>query len=159
MILSKNVMPKNFDNIPLDKEWGKISSSDLDLQYVYKKFLGKTNLEMQRIYNGVVAIEYVDALRWMPPIPFYYYIQGIIDCIINEHYQSIDSYDAAYSFFGLIREKLEKNPHFLIPVKDKVLTTINYIMDNQSAFCIDEYNDQDEFASIYGYIQNELEKI
>lgn len=152
-------MKKNFDNIPIDKEWGEISNSDLDLKYVYKKFLGKTNLEMQKIYSGVVAIEYVDALRWMPPFPFYYYIHGFINYIINKHYQGIDSYDAAYSFFGLIKEKLEKNPNFLIPIKDKVLTTINFIIDNQSAFCIDVYNGQVEFASLYSYIHEELEKI
>ncbi len=152
-------MKRNFDNIPSDKEWGKISNSDLDLKYVYKKFLGKTNLEMQRIYNGVVAIEYVDALRWMPPIPFYYYIHGFINYIINEHYQDIDSYDAAYSFFCFIKERLEKNPNSLIPIKDKVLTTINFIMNNQSAFCIDVYDDQNEFASLYGYIHEQLEKI
>ena len=48
----------------------------------------------------------------MPPVSFYYYVYGVVNYIINEHYQCIDSYDAAYSFFGLIKEELEKNPNF-----------------------------------------------
>lgn len=152
-------MEKDLDNTPLEKEWGKISDSDMDLKYVYKKFFGKTNLEMQRIYSGVVAIEYIDALRWMPSVPFYYYVQGVINHIINRHYKGIDAYDAAHSFFVLVKEKLEKNPGFFMPIKDKVLTAVNFIMNNQSAFCIDRYKSQDKFASLYSYIHENLEKI
>lgn len=152
-------MKKDFDNTPLEKEWGKVSNSDMDLNYVYKKFLGKTNFEMQRIYSGVVAIEYIDALRWMPPVPFYYYVQGVINHIINGHYKGIDAYDAAHSFFVLVKEKLEKNPSFFIPIKDKILTAVNFIMNNQSTFCIDRYKSEDEFASLYSYIHEYLEKI
>lgn len=60
------------------------------------------------------------------PFPFYYYIHRLINYIINKYHQGIDSYDAVNSFFGLIKERLEKNPNFLIPIQDKVLMTINF---------------------------------
>jgi len=58
----KNIKNKTTDTkLPSLKDWGDIPKENIDLNYIYKIFFEKTNLEIQTLFNGIVAIEYVDA--------------------------------------------------------------------------------------------------
>ena len=150
----KNIKNKATDTkLPSLKDWGDIPKDNIDLNYIYKIFFEKTNSEVQTLFNGIVAIEYVDALRWMPARPFSYYIKGFIDFILNKHYAGIDANDAAYSFLRLIKEKVDSNKSSLLPLKYEIISTIDFIISNQDYFRL---VDDEESYKIYQYIKSNL---
>ena len=150
----KNIKNKATDTkLPFLKDWGDIPKDNIDLNYIYKIFFEKTNSEIQTLFNGIVAIEYVDALLWMPTRPFSYYIKGFIELILNKHYAGIDANDAAYSFLRLIKEKVDSNKSSILPLKDEIISTLDFIIINQDYFRL---VDDEESYKIYQYIKSNL---
>jgi len=66
--------------VPTEAEWGEYQA-DLDQKYAHSLFAGHTNEEMQpHFYRNV--IERTDELRWMPEVPFRYYMLGFRDFVM-----------------------------------------------------------------------------
>jgi len=55
-----------------------------------------------------------DDLRWMPDVPFRYYILGFRDFITAKQFDFLDGSDAASCFLGLVLEKLENHPKLIV---------------------------------------------
>jgi hypothetical protein len=85
--------------VPREEDWENYTE-DLDADYAHKIFFGKTNEEMQPAFRRCV-IERVDELRWMPKIPFQYYIFGLRDYVMRQEFDSYDDPDAASCFLNL----------------------------------------------------------
>ena len=89
----------------------------------------------------------------MPTRPFSYYIKGFIELILNKHYAGLDANDAAYSFLRLIKEKVDSNKSSILPLKDKIISTLDFIIINQDYFRL--VNDEESYK-IYQYIKSNL---
>lgn len=126
--------------IPSEEEWGGYKA-DLDTEYAHRLFAGKTNDDMQTAFEENV-IERTDELRWMPKMPFQYYMLGFKQFIENRAENCDDRSDAASCFIRLVAEKLKNTPDFILPILDQLLPTVEYIVENQSPF--------DAEVSIYG---------
>jgi hypothetical protein len=72
-----------------------------------------------------------DDLRWMPDVPFRYYILGFRDFITAKEFDFLDGSDAASCFLGLVLEKLENHTRLIVPVMPELLTAVEYVARNQ----------------------------
>ena len=67
---------------------------------------GKSNDEMQQYFRDI-PVEAVSDLRFMPEIPFRYYMLGFRDCVMSGGFEPCKNSDAASCFLHLVTEKLE----------------------------------------------------
>ncbi len=135
--------------VPTEAEWGDYQA-DLDQKYAHDLFAGHTNEEMQpHFYRNV--IERTDELRWMPEVPFRYYMLGFRDFVMAGKFSHLEGSDAASCFLSLIEEKLESHPGHILPIMPELLSAIRHVGQNQTSFDADE--------NIYGKFQEKLEQI
>ncbi len=122
--------------VPTEEDWGSYVD-DLDSMYAHKIFFGKTNQEMQPAFQEAV-IERVDELRWMPPVPFQYYILGLRDYVMNQDTCLDDRSDAASCFLTLVTEKAKDHSDYIKPVLNELMPAIKFVADNQSLYDANE---------------------
>jgi hypothetical protein len=134
---------------PTEAEWGNYHA-DLDQSHAHKVFAGRTNQEMLPHFRRNV-IERTDELRWMPEVPFRYYILGLRDFVMAREFDQFGAADAANCFIGLVLEKLEKQPVYILTILTQLLPAVRYMAMNQSMFEASE--------SIYGSFQEKLKRI
>jgi hypothetical protein len=79
-----------------------------------------------------------DELRSMPEMPFRYYMLGFRDFVVARDFDDSGS-DAASCFLGLIIEKLENHPRHIMPIMPDLLSAIEYVARNQSAYHAGEH--------------------
>src|SRR5262245_29506057 len=99
---------KRRQRVPSEADWGNYQA-DLDQNHAHQMFAGKTNAEVQR-YFGNNPLAMTDELRWMPRIPFQYYMIGFRDFIQAGVFESGWASDAANCFLGLVLQKTSKPP-------------------------------------------------
>jgi hypothetical protein len=85
-------------SVPTEEEWGEYQD-DPDKQYAHDLFAGHSNEGMQpHFYRNV--IERTDELRWMPEIPFRYYMFGFRDFVTVGNFAYAEDSDAASCFLA-----------------------------------------------------------
>ena len=100
--------------IPDDNDWG-FFPEDLDWVYAHKVFFGK-NMEQTLPLFHENPIERTDELRFMPPVPFRYYMRAFARYVTSEQaMRSDDASDAASCFIRLFLEKLEDGKDSVTP--------------------------------------------
>jgi hypothetical protein len=124
--------------------------SDLDQEWAHRKFAGKSNDEMQQYFREI-PIEAASDLRFMPEIPFRYYMLGFRDCVMSGEFEPCHDSDGASCFLHLVVEKLEFQPRHIVPIMPELLSAVEYVAHNQAAFDAEE--------SIYGSFPEILEQI
>jgi hypothetical protein len=135
--------------VPTEADWGEYQA-DLDQKYAHDLFAGHTNEEMQpHFYRNV--IERTDELRWMPEVPFRYYMLGFRDFAMAGKFAYLEDSDAASCFLSLIEEKLERQPGHILPIMPELLAAIRHVGQNQTSFDADE--------DIYGKFQEKVDRI
>jgi hypothetical protein len=140
----ENVMP-----IPTEADWGNYQA-DLDQNYAHKMFSGRTNQEMVPYFKRNV-IERAGELHWMPEVPFRYYMLGFRDFVMAGDFDPTWAADAASCFLGLVLQKLEKQPKFILQIMPQLLPAVRHVAANQSSFEASE--------SVYGSFQEKLKRI
>jgi len=135
--------------VPTESDWENYQD-DVDQKWAHDHYLARTNEQMQGHFRNN-PIEAADELRFMPEVPFRYYILGFRDCIGGGKFDSFDVSDAANCFLGLVLQKLEQQPRYIIPIMTELLATAEYIAANQSALDADE--------DIYGKFTEKLNRI
>src|SRR5580704_14707898 len=135
--------------VPTEAEWGNYRA-DLDQAHAYTVFGGRTNQEMLPFFCRNV-IERTDELRWMPELPFRYYMLGFRDFVISDDLGEMGAPDAASCFLGLVLEKLQKQPQRIAPIMPELLPAIRHVASNQASFGASE--------SIYGNFREKLSRI
>src|SRR5579862_2904571 len=136
-------------SVPSEEDWGNYKA-DLDQKHAYSVFAGRTNAEVLPFFRRN-PIEMTDELRWMPEVPFRFYILGFRDFVMAKNFGFMNASDAASCFLGLVLEKLDKHPQHIIPIMPDLLPALEYVAQNQSLFEADE--------SIYGNFVEKLSRI
>jgi hypothetical protein len=142
---------KKTQSVPTEKDWGNYLA-DLDEKHAHSVFSGRTNEEAQGIFKRN-PIEGADGLRWMPEIPFRYYILGFRDAVIAPDFGRLYLSDAASCFLGLIAEKLERHPRTILPIMPELLPAAEYVAKNQVKFEAEE-RIYGNFTQKLAHIQN-----
>jgi len=135
--------------VPTESDWGDYQS-DLDAKCAHDLFGGRTNEEMQAHFR-LNPIERTSELRFMPTVPFRYYVLGFRDFIMRKEFDFLSASDAASCFLSLVLDKLERQPQDIIPVMPDLLPALKYVAENQTEFDAEE--------SIYGDFRETLRKI
>ncbi|BBB62359.1 hypothetical protein UNDKW_4086 [Undibacterium sp. KW1] len=134
--------------IPSEEDWGDYKN-DLDQKYAYKMFFGKNLAEARLLFQGAV-IERTEELRFMPVIPFQYYIGAYYQyltslAVLNNRNAS----DTASCFLRLVESKLSDDPDSISPLMKELMSAIEYLAKNQTLFGadVDIYGDFNEILS------------
>jgi hypothetical protein len=136
-------------SVPTEKEWGDYKS-DLDQNHAHSVCAGRTNEEMQPFFRRN-PVEMTSELRWMPEIPFRYYMLGFRDFIVAGDFDVPDVSDAASCFLGLALEKLDKQPRHIIQIMPELRPTLEFVAENQAQFEAEE--------KIYGSFREKYKQI
>jgi hypothetical protein len=142
--------------VPTEEEWGDYKA-DLDANAAHRQFAGKSNDDVQIEFERNV-IERTDELRWMPKVPFQYYMLGFKQFIESRAEQCDDRSDAASCFIRLVEEKLENIPVFILPILDQLMPTVKYVAENQNRFDADK-SIYGNFFEIYENIVNLMQAL
>jgi hypothetical protein len=121
--------------VPTEEDWGDYHS-DLDQEYAHRLFAGHTNEEMQPHFRANV-IERTSELRFMPEIPFRYYMIGFRDFVMAGNFE-YEGADAASCFLRLVLQKLQQEPACIAPIMPELLETVEHVARNQSTFDADK---------------------
>jgi hypothetical protein len=116
-------------NVPTEADWGNYED-DLDQKQAHDLFGGRTNHEMLPHFQRNV-IERTDELRFMPEVPFRYYMLGFRDFLIGGEVEPLWVPDAASCFIGLVLEKLKKRPTHILPIMFELVPTLRLIAQDQ----------------------------
>jgi len=136
--------------IPAEADWGDYKA-DLDQEYSHRMFIGKSNEEMQPYFRAN-PIESTDEVRWMPLIPFQYYILGLRDFVLSVTAENYDeASDAASCFLRLVLDRLENTPNLVRSVMPDLLPALEFVGSHQALF--------DAQEEIYGSFPELLEQI
>lgn len=122
--------------VPTEEDWGDYHS-DPDQEDAHSLFSGHTNEEMQPHFRANV-IERTDELRFMPKIPFRYYMIGFRDFVMAGDFGHLEGADAASCFLRLVLQKLEQEPACIAPIMPELVETVEHVARNQSAFDADK---------------------
>jgi len=136
-------------SVPTEKDWGNYNA-DLDQRHAHSVFAGRTNNEM-RAFSRRNVIEMTDGLRWMPEVPFRYYMLGFRDFVLARDFERLGAASATSCFLALVLEKLERQPPHIFRLMPELLPTAEFVARNQSLFEADE--------KIYGNFLEKLQKI
>lgn len=137
------------NKIPSDRDWGDYKSN-LDLHFAYKLFAGKSNQEMLIEFKKNVTERSNDFL-YMPKVPFQYYIFGFKNYIDKEDFPDGEQDEAVAYFLDTVIFAIKNHPEYILPIMDKLMSTIEYIADNQAKFDAD--------IEIYGDFKRKLNSI
>lgn len=123
--------PKQW-TVPTEADWGDYRA-DLDQNDAHDLFVGRTNQEMQP-YFRMNPIERTSDLRFMPEIPFRYYMLGFRDSVMAGDFKEGWASDAASCFLELVAEKLANYPRSIMPIMPELLPAIEHVAQNQAAY-------------------------
>lgn len=136
--------------VPSEEEWGNYKE-DLDRKYAHKMFSGKSHEQVISRFEDNI-IEAVDELRFMPPIPFRYYMLALRNYMVSKLVLANPMVsDAASCFLRLVAEKLRETPNFIFPIIGDLMPAIEYVATNQKLFDAD--------IDIYGDFAEKLTEI
>ncbi len=88
---------------PSEEDWGDYQS-DLDQIDAHDVFFGRTNEEMQKEYSRHITARTTD-LKFMPAVPFRYYMLGFSDFVMSNKFDKLDAPDVANCFITLVEDK------------------------------------------------------
>ena len=144
-----NIMTRD---IPSEEDWGNYED-DEDQHDAHQSFSGRDLVEVFPVFARS-AISGTENLRFMPTLPFQYYIFAFCEFLISEEVltlnDGVNAADAASCFLGLIIYKLEHQRADIEPIFDELMPYIEYVVSNQSLFDadIDIYGDFKEKFSL-----------
>jgi hypothetical protein len=145
-------------NIPTKEDWGEYWL-DIDQSSAYKTFFGKSNLELQKVYfeNGQ---EIMTEIRFMPVVPFRYYVFGLSEFISAGNFPKYEAADFTSYFLDMIELVLKLEPDKVGPLIDNILPTVKKIARDQHSYDapVDLYGDYqikaDSIISLIDEMQN-----
>jgi len=144
------------NKVPSELDWGDFKS-DRDVRYAHEQFFDK-NLDeaLIRFENHVLAA--CEDLRFMPAIPFRYYMLAFRSHLLEPRIlESTSAPDAANCFLGLVLGKLRDSFEDICPILSEIMPTVEYVAKNQVLFDadIDIYGDFSEILAEIKHRVNE----
>jgi len=121
--------------VPTEADWGDYTA-DLDQEYAHRVFAGKTVDEAQADFRENV-IERTDELRFMPAVPFQYYVMGLRDFVLRGPFDGVDAPSAAGCFLSLVAEKLRDQPDRILPVMPELMPAVEHLAAHQADYDAD----------------------
>jgi hypothetical protein len=119
-------------DIPTEDDWGDWQS-DLDQQSAHEVFAGRSAADAAPLFQDNV-IERTSELRFMPTVPFRYYMLAFRNFVLAEPVTHDEAPDAASCFLNLVEDRLTTDRASIVPIVRDLLDAVDYVADNQAAF-------------------------
>jgi len=121
--------------IPTDTDWRTPTRDDLDAAYARRMFLGKSAKDTLPMFRENV-LERVEDLRFMPPVPFRYYVLSFRTFVLSDAAleDELVSADAASCFLDLVESKLKEDPSSILPVIWDLLPAVESVATQQERY-------------------------
>ena len=135
--------------IPTKNDWGKISAIDIERQYAFDLFIGKSiaqALDMCKLHSH----SYQEQLQSMPKVPFNFYAPVLANYIISPSAKG-DS-DGANAFLDMVAWMLETQRSLINPDTETLLrSAAKQVSENQDFY--------EASPDIYGTFNDKYAKI
>jgi len=136
-------------NIPNESEWGVIEKNNLDAEWAFKQFIGKSLDDAEKMFREH-ALYYQEALISMPAVAFNYYAPVFAKYILSNYAKS-DS-NGASSFLFMLLELLQANRFLATPETLKILLDTAKIVSIKQNFYDADIDIYGEFPELYNDI-------
>ena len=135
--------------IPSKFEWGAIEKDNLDAEWAFKQFAGKSLDDAEKMFREN-AFYYQEDLISKPTIAFNCYAQVIAKYILSDYAKS-DS-DGASSFLHMVIESIQASRSRATPETEKVLLHAAKIVSIKQNFYDADIDIYGEFSELYNKI-------
>lgn len=135
--------------IPNKHEWGIVEKDNLDAEWAFKQFAGKSLNDAEEMFREN-ALYYQEDLISMPSIAFNCYAPVFAKYILSDYAES-DS-DGASSFLYMIIELLEANRSLAEPKTVKLLMDAAKLVTNKQGYYDADIDIYGEFSELYNKI-------
>ncbi len=136
-------------SIPSKSNWGVIENNNLDAEWAFKHFAGKSLTEAEEMFREN-ALYYQEDLISMPPIAFNYYAPVFAKYIFSDNAKE-DS-DGASSFLHMIIELLKDNRSLTTNETERTLLAAAQIVASKQDFYDADIDIYGEFSELYDQI-------
>src|SRR5581483_9750105 len=121
--------------IPNKKDWAGFEK-DLDVQYFHRLAFGKSNEEIQPLFENGRSIVRSDELLFAPRAVFQYYVHGFAAYLMSAKGKG-DS-DAASSFLGLLKTREDRDSGSVKEIYAELATYVEFVASHQDYFEADQ---------------------
>lgn len=137
--------------IPTHADWGEINHDDLDADWAYKTFLGKSFDEAVAMFQKN-ALYYQEDLPSMPASAFNFYAPALVKYITST--QAAGDSDGASSFLHMVSWMLKTQRNIIsLETEQLLLGAAEQVSRNQTFYAADIHI-YGEFSEVYAEIQN-----
>lgn len=134
---------------PTKGDWGIIDKDDIEMQYAFEMFIGKTQDEAWEMCDDN-ALNYQEELQSLPEYPFNFYAQILAKYIVSK--DAINDADGAGSFLSMVAWMLKtQGNNIYAETKVLLIASAKYVAKNQNFY--------DAEFDIYGDFKDELEQV
>ena len=118
--------------IPTRSDWGEVDPADLDAQWAFEQFLGKSFADAGELFARN-ALFYGEALESMPPVPFNFYARALAEYLTSTRARG--DADGASSFLHRLAWILETRPEIIFAdTKAELLSAAEHVAANQAFY-------------------------
>ena len=118
-------------SVPSKEDWDDFTG-DFDVADAYAAFFGRSNSEMQKSFEKDFMMRAQD-LRFMPRVPFMYYILGFTEFLMHGSYDH-DAVDIGNCYLDVVESHFDLDLFSLVPIADTGLTGLTFIATNPGKF-------------------------
>lgn len=135
--------------VPNRSDWGDIDKKDLDANWAFKQFFGKSFTEAESMFQEN-AMYYQEDLQSMPSSPFNFYAPALAKYITSQ--RARDDSDGASSFLNMVKWVLQNQREIVAKETEQLLVEASdYVAKNQQLYDAD--------VDIYGSFSETYSKI
>lgn len=135
--------------VPTKEDWGEYWL-DFDQESAFEAYHAKTNEQMKILYRRA-GNQLITYLRFMPKIPFRYYMKGMCEFILEGEFARYDAADMTSYLLDMVEYIIDEKVEFIAADMEDIMPTLKYIAENQEKF--------DASILVYGSFSDKLESI
>ena len=136
--------------IPTKSDWGEINHDDLDADYAYKQFFGKSFEEAIAMFQRN-ALHYQEDLQSMPAQAFNFYAPALAEYILSV--EAAGDSDGASSFLHMTFWMIKTHRSRIYPETEQLLLDVAEKVARNQAFYEADIDIYGKFQNIYDDIQ------
>lgn len=140
--------------IPTSADWGEICQDDLDADWAYKTFFGKSFDEAVTMFQ-TNALHYQEDLLSMPPAALDFYAPALVEYITSP--QAAGDSDGSSSFLHMVSQILKTPRSINSRETEQLLLAAAEQVSRNQAFYEADISIYGEFPRLYAEIQDHQE--
>ena len=142
-------------NIPTTTDWGEINHDDLDAEWAYRTFLGKSFDDAVAMFQDN-ALYYQEDLQSMPAAAFNFYAPALVEYMTSPH--AAGDSDGASSFLHMVSWMLKTQRNIMSSETESLLLSAAEQVSRNQSFYDADVGIYGDFKDVYSEIQNQAKQ-